>query len=140
MEAGVRRWLALLVAVLLLVLRPVARAEPTDPNQVEAGVAPGAPAPDPRPGEAFADPKVAQLQRTATDVQHELGDLAARIHTAEDELHKATDRLNQARAEREAADRAVAAQQAEVDAYSAAVYSALGRPSEVNALLTATDP
>jgi cell wall-associated NlpC family hydrolase len=55
-------------------------------------------------------------------------------------LHKATDNLNQARAERAGADRAVAAQQSEVDAYSAAVYSAMARPSEVQALLTATDP
>jgi cell wall-associated NlpC family hydrolase len=140
MEAGARRWLTPLLAVLLLAGYPVAHAQPADPNQVEAGVAPGAPVPDPRPGEAFADPKVAQLQHTATDVQHELGDLATRIHAAEDELHKATDNLSRARAEREDADRAVAAQQDEVDAYSAAVYSAMGRPSEVQALLTATDP
>src|SRR5690348_2716225 len=121
MEAGVRRWLTPLLAVLLLGGYPLAHAQPADPNQVEAGVSPGAPVPDPRPGEAFADPKVAQLQHTATDVQHELGDLATRIHAAEGELHKATDNLAQARAERQEADKAVAAQQDEVDAYSAAV-------------------
>ncbi|MFL6141219.1 MAG: D-alanyl-D-alanine carboxypeptidase family protein [Labedaea sp.] len=123
----------------------VASAQPTQPNApitapVEAGVAPGEPLSDTRPGEAFADPKVARLQRTAADVQRELGDLAGRIHTAEDESLKATEQLNRVRAEREQADRAVAAQQGEVDAYSAAVYSAMSRPSELRALVTATDP
>src|SRR2546429_4022946 len=107
---------ALLLAVSLLAVRPLAAAQPDQPP-VEAGVAPGAPVPDPRPGEAFADPKVAQLQKTASDVQRELGDLSAHIHSAEEELHKATDQLNRARTERELADRAVAEQQGEVDAY-----------------------
>jgi peptidoglycan DL-endopeptidase CwlO len=130
---------ALLLAAVLLVSQPVATAAPP-PEQVEAGVAPGAPVPDTRPGEAFADPKVAQLQRTASDVQRELGDLAARIHTAEHELRKATDEVDRARREREEADRVVAAQQHEVDAYSAAVYSTLAQPSEMRALLTAATP
>lgn len=122
-----------------------ASAQPSRPNppatiQVEAGAAPGVPVPDTRPGAAFADPKVAQLQRTAGDVQRELGDLAGRIHAAEDKLHKATEQLNRVGSEREQADRAVAAQQSEVDAYSAAVYSAMSRPSELRALVTATDP
>jgi cell wall-associated NlpC family hydrolase len=130
---------ALLHALLIVVpSRPLA-AQPGDPG-AEAGVAPGAPVPDSRPGEAFADPKVAQLQRTASDVQRELGDLAGQIHAAEEELRKATDRLVGARAERDAADEAVADQQAEVDAYSAAVYSAVSRPSAVQALLTAANP
>lgn len=130
---------ALLLGAILLVNHPLAAAQP-EPGQVEAGVAPGAPVPDTRPGEAFADPKVAQLQRTASDVQRELGDLAAKIHTAEGELHKATDEANRARRERELADQAVAEQQDEVDAYSAAVYSTLAQPSEIRALLTAATP
>ncbi|HEV2784049.1 MAG TPA: D-alanyl-D-alanine carboxypeptidase, partial [Actinophytocola sp.] len=129
---------ALLLAA-LLVSQPPAAAQP-DPDRVEAGVAPGAPVPDTRPGEAFADPKVAQLQRTASAVQRELGDLAGQIHLAEVELQKATDQLARARAEREAADATVAAQQQEVDAYSAAVFSAMSRPSGVQVLLTAANP
>ncbi|GLZ43131.1 hypothetical protein [Actinokineospora sp. NBRC 105648] len=39
-----------------------------------------------RSGEAFADPKVAELQRTATDVQRELADLSDRVRAVEDEL------------------------------------------------------
>jgi cell wall-associated NlpC family hydrolase len=131
---------ALSLVAALLAAHPFAGAAPPEPNQVEAGVAPGAPVPDTRPGEAFADPKVAQLQRTASDVQRELGDLSARIHAAEDELHKATDQLNAAKAEREQADRVVAAQQAEVDAYSAAVYSAMATPSGMQALFGASGP
>jgi cell wall-associated NlpC family hydrolase len=129
----------LLLAASLLVTRPLATAQPDDPS-VEAGVAPGAPVPDTRPGEAFADPKVAQLQRTASDVQRELGDLAGKIHDAETQLRKATDKLTAAKDEREQADKVVAAQQSEVDAYSAAVYANLGQPSEVKVLLTATNP
>src|SRR5690242_20168790 len=129
----------LLLAVSLLVVDPFAAGQPDDPS-VEGGVAPGAPIPDTRPGEAFADPKVAQLQRTASDVQRELGDLANKIHDAETQLQKATDTLKAAKDEREQADRVVAAQQSEVDAYSAAVYANLGQPSEVKVLLTATNP
>jgi cell wall-associated NlpC family hydrolase len=142
-EAGVRvraaAGVALLLGAVTLTGRAAALAQP-DPGQVEAGVAPGVAVPDTRPGEAFADPKVAQLQRTASDVQRELGDLAARIHTAEDELRKATDEVNRATREREEADRVVAERQDEVDAYSAAVYATLAQPSEMRALLTAATP
>jgi peptidoglycan DL-endopeptidase CwlO len=113
---------------------------PTAPGQVEAGVAPGEPPTDPRPGEAFADPTVAKLQRTAADAQQDLGDLSRRIHDAERELHAATTAANTARAARERADQVVAEQQADVDAYSAAVYSSLGQPTELRALMAAADP
>jgi peptidoglycan DL-endopeptidase CwlO len=148
MEAGARRSLAraraaagaaLLLTAFVLLNRPDAAAQP-NPGQVEAGVAPGTPVQDTRPGEAFADPKVAQLQHTAADVQRELGGLANQIHTAESELLKATDQVNQAKQEREAADKVVAAQQSEVDTYSAAIFSAMAQPSEVQVLLTATGP
>ncbi|MGQ0838615.1 D-alanyl-D-alanine carboxypeptidase family protein [Actinokineospora sp.] len=129
-----------LVLVTALLWQPVAGAQPADPPQIEAGVGPGAPVPDPRPGEAFADPKVAELQRTATDVQRELSDLSGLIRVAEDELRSATGEAGRARTDREAADRVVAAQQDEVDAYSAALFSALAQPSEVQVLLTATSP
>jgi hypothetical protein len=101
---------------------------------------PGAPAADPRPGEAFAAPEVARLQRTATDVQRELADLAGRIHDAERELRAANDAAAAARAERAAADDVVAAQQAEVDAYTTTVYETLAQPAELRALLSADDP
>jgi peptidoglycan DL-endopeptidase CwlO len=129
----------LVLAAFVLVGRPLAAAQP-EPNQVEAGVAPGAPVPDTRPGEAFADPKVAQLQRTASDVQRELGELSGKIHAAEQELLKATEQLNWVKSEREQADRAVAERQHEVDAYSSAVFSTLAQPSEFRALLAATSP
>lgn len=130
---------ALVLVVGVLLTRPEAAAQP-EPGQVEAGVAPGTPVQDNRPGEAFADPKVAQLQRTAADVQRELGDLSNQIHASETELHKATDQVNQVKREREQADLLVAAQQNEVDAYSSAVYAASSQPSEVRVLLTATSP
>jgi hypothetical protein len=80
MEVRMRAYGAVLSAVLLaggLLAAPFATAQdepPTDPGElrVEAGVAPGVGVPDPRPGEAFADPKVAELQNTADDVQREL--------------------------------------------------------------------
>ncbi|HEU5473974.1 MAG TPA: D-alanyl-D-alanine carboxypeptidase family protein [Actinophytocola sp.] len=128
------------VVLALAVSVPGVSVAQPDPDRIEAGVAPGAPVPDSRPGEAFADPKVAQLQRTASDVQRELGDLAARIHEAEAELRAATDRLGRARSEREQADRVVAAQQAEVDRYSAAVFSASAAPGTMRVLLTADSP
>lgn len=135
---------ALVLAVGLLVV-PTANAQdgtPTDPGdlRVEAGVAPGAGVPDPRPGEAFADPKVAQLQHTATGVQRELSRLAGRIRNAKGKVAEAADKLSAARAEREAAELAVDAQQAEVDDLSATAYKSLGRPNELRAMLTATDP
>lgn len=140
-----RRWglvqiAAALALVAALLANPLAGAQPTEPPQIEAGVGPGAPVPDARPGEAFADPKVAELQRTATDVQRELSELSDKIRTAEDELRQATGHVERARAEREAADKVVAAQQDEVDAYSAALYSALAQPSELQMLLTAGGP
>ncbi|MPZ85424.1 MAG: D-alanyl-D-alanine carboxypeptidase [Actinophytocola sp.] len=121
--------LALAVALLLA---PSTSAQPGP----EAG-APGAPRTDPRPGEAFADPKVAQLQRTAAGVQQELADLAGKIHDAERDLADATDAASAARTARERADATVAAQQAEVDAYTAAVYSSLAQPTELRALMSA---
>ena len=134
--------LGVLLAAAVLV-RPVAAEQPpvpSDPPQVEAGVGPGAPVPDPRPGEAFADPRVAELQRTATDVQRELADLSDRLHDAERDLAAATERVTAARAERAEADRVVAAQQGEVDEYSRALYAALAQPSAVQLLLTAATP
>lgn len=109
-------------------------------QQDEAGVAPGPPAPDIRPGEAFADPAVAELQRTATDVQRELDTLAGQIHTAETEVAKVSGVLAEARARRADADAVVAARQAEVDAYTSAVFRSLGRPNQIQVLLTARSP
>jgi len=115
---------------------------PTDPGdlRIEAGVAPGTGAPDPRPGEAFADPKVAALQQTASDVQRELSELADRIRNAKGKVAEATKKLSAARAEREAAELEVERQQAEVDNLSASAYKSLGRPNKLRAMLTATDP
>ncbi len=133
--------LGALVLVAALLGMPVAGAQgPAEPPQLEAGVGPGAPVPDPRPGEAFADPKVAELQRTATDVQRELAELSGRLSVAEDELRAATGEAGLARAEREAADKVVSARQNEVDAYSSAVFSAMGQPTQVRVLLTAGSP
>jgi peptidoglycan DL-endopeptidase CwlO len=122
------------------VVGPVAVAQPEPTDQVEAGVAPGQRPGDTRPGEAFADPTVAKLQRTAADVQRDLGDLSGRIHTAERDLRAATTAANAARAARERADEVVAAQQADVDAYAAAVYSARGQASGLRAVMAASDP
>lgn len=128
-----------------LLAAPSATAQddtPTDPGdlRVEAGVAPGAGVPDPRPGEAFADPKVAQLQRTADDVQHELGELADRITQAKGKLESATEKLSKARAEREAAEDAVARQQDDIDELSKSVYTGMGRPDELRLLFSAEGP
>jgi peptidoglycan DL-endopeptidase CwlO len=128
-----------LVLAIALLASP-AVAQPEDPDQVEAGVAPGPLATDPRPGEAFADPEVAKLQRTASDVQRELADLTNQIHAAEQDLATATAAAETATAERERADAVVAAQQAEVDRYSAVVYSTLAQPSEIRALVSAEHP
>jgi cell wall-associated NlpC family hydrolase len=106
----------------------------------EAGVAPGAAVPDARPGEAFADPKVAELQRTASDVQRELGSLAGEIHVAEQALRDASVGLDKARAGREQADDAVRAQQADVDRYVSAVFGSSGRPNQLQVLLLARSP
>lgn len=136
MRAGVTA--GLLLATVLLA-SPVA-AQPEEPGQVEAGVAPGPVRTDPRPGEAFADPEVARLQRTASDVQRELSDLTGQIRTAEQELARATEKANTASAQRARADEVVAAQQAEVDRYSAVVYSTLAQPTEIRALMSAGEP
>lgn len=111
----------------------------TAPARPEPGP-PGTPAADPRPNEAFAGSDVARLQRTATDVQRELADLAGQIHGAERDLRAADDAAAGARAERAAADQVVAAQQAEVDAYAATVYASLAQPVELRALMSAGDP
>ncbi|MGX7826912.1 D-alanyl-D-alanine carboxypeptidase family protein [Actinokineospora sp. 24-640] len=96
--------------------------------------------PDPRPGEAFADPAVAALQRTAGDVQRELSDLSAQIRTAEDDLRAATEAADAARTERQAADEVVAAQQAEVDRFTAALLAVQFRPGDIQVLLTVGAP
>jgi cell wall-associated NlpC family hydrolase len=106
----------------------------------EAGVAPGAAVPDSRPGEAFADPQVAQLQRTATDVQRELGTLADQIHQASDALTVASNTVRDARAGRAEADEVVRARQAEVDQYTAALLNSFGRPNQLQVLLLARSP
>ncbi len=127
---GVRVGAALLAIIAML------GAQPPE----EAGVAPGAAVPDSRPGEAFADPVVAQLQRTATDVQRELGTLANDIHIAEQAVRESSAALDQARAAREAADAAVQARQADVDRYASAILSSFGRPNQFQVLLLAKSP
>ncbi|MFI7674402.1 D-alanyl-D-alanine carboxypeptidase family protein [Actinophytocola sp. NPDC049390] len=122
------------VAVGLALAAAVLAAPPVEPGP------PGAPATDPRPGAAFAAPEVARLQHTAAGVQRELADLAGRIHSAERDLRTANDAAAKARAARAAADRVVAAQQAEVDAYSATVYETLAQPTGLRALVSADDP
>lgn len=114
----------------------VLQVQPPD----EAGVAPGAVVADARPGEAFADPKVAELQRTAADVQRELGSLAGEIHMAEQALQDASAGLDKARATRQQADDAVRAKQADVDKYVSAVFNAEGRPTQLQVLLLARSP
>ncbi|PRX48533.1 NlpC/P60 family protein [Prauserella shujinwangii] len=126
-----------------LVTAPAAGARqdpPADPGvpRVESGVVPGAAVPDPRPGEAFADPEVAALQRTAEQVQRELGELAGRITAAERDVRTATARLDRARAERRRADAEVAAQQTEIDEFSRSVFTAMHRPDEFQLLVTAS--
>ncbi|WP_237774311.1 D-alanyl-D-alanine carboxypeptidase family protein [Actinosynnema sp. ALI-1.44] len=108
--------------------------------QEEAGVAPGTAVPDTRPGEAFADPIVAQLQRTASDVQRELGSLANDIHTAEQAVRESSAGLDTARAAREEADAAVRARQADMDRYAAALLAAHGRPNQFKVFLLARSP
>jgi septal ring factor EnvC (AmiA/AmiB activator) len=107
------RWRVRVAAGLLLAAALLAA-----PTSLEPGP-PGDPAADPRPTEAFAGSDVARLQRTATDVQRELADLASQIHDAERDLRTANDAAAAAHADRTAADQVVAAQQFEVDAYSA---------------------
>ncbi|HWM05446.1 MAG TPA: NlpC/P60 family protein [Actinophytocola sp.] len=134
MRFTLARATAALVLAAALLVAPDAAAQRDEP---EAGVAPGSPRTDPRPGEAFADPEVARLQRTATDVQRELGDLSAKIHDAERELRSAIDVSSAARTARKQADQIVAEQQDDVDAYSAAVFATLAQPTEIRALMSA---
>ncbi|MBP2331130.1 cell wall-associated NlpC family hydrolase [Kibdelosporangium banguiense] len=96
--------------------------------------------PDARPGEAFADSKVAELQRTASDVQRELGSLAGEIHNAEQALQDASAALGTARTVREQADEAVRARQADVDQYVSALFGSFGRPNQLQVLLLARSP
>ncbi|RBM20091.1 D-alanyl-D-alanine carboxypeptidase [Prauserella sp. PE36] len=115
---------------------------PTDPGdlRVEAGIAPGSPVPDPRPGEAFADPVVADLQRAASQVQRELGQLSGQIQGAQQKVDQAASRLATARAQRERAEAALAAQQQEIDQFSRSVFTAMGRADEFRLLVTAASP
>jgi hypothetical protein len=111
-------------------------AQPPD----EAGVAPGAPVPDTRPGTAFADPRVAELQRTATDIQHDLSSLTDQIHAAATALDQATAVATDARRERADADAAVAARQAEMDHYALTAMADHGGPNQLQVLLAARSP
>ncbi|MBN6041772.1 D-alanyl-D-alanine carboxypeptidase family protein [Amycolatopsis sp. 195334CR] len=127
-----------------LLVAPTAGAQndvPADPGdlRVEAGVAPGTGPGDPRPGEAFADPKVADLQRTASDVQKELGELAGRIEAAEAELGTATAQLQHATAERLDAEAQLTAIRGEADEFTRSVFTSLGRPDNVRLLFSATN-
>ncbi|WP_232376248.1 C40 family peptidase [Amycolatopsis aidingensis] len=133
---------AALVTSMLVVPGAGAQPPPADPGdiRVEAGVAPGAGVPDPRPGAAFADPEVAKLQRAASEVQRELGGLAGQVRQAQQGVNAATARLQRARAERAAADAAVAAQRREVDRFARSVFTALGRPDELRVVLSAENP
>lgn len=129
----------------LLMVAPAAGAQndaPTDPGdlRVEAGVAPGSGVPDSRPGEAFADPKIAELQNTATNVQQELSDLAGRIRQAKGKVAQAAEELSEARSEREAAEAEISRQRAEVDELSRTIYTGMGQPDGLRTLLNASNP
>lgn len=131
----------LLVGAALLCARTASTQNqpPTDPGdlRVEAGVAPGVPVPDPRPGDAFADPKVAELQRSASDVQRQLGELAGQVQLAQENLNDAAAKLKHVTAERQAAEAVVAAQQAEVDQLSREAFTSMIRPSKLSAFIAA---
>ncbi|MDV6012710.1 D-alanyl-D-alanine carboxypeptidase family protein [Haloechinothrix sp. LS1_15] len=135
---------ALSLALGLVVVLPAAAEDhapsETDEVPVEAGVAPDVGVPDPRPGEAFADPEIADLQVSATEVQEELDALSGRIAEAQQELDEATARLDSATEERRAAEAELADMQTEVDDFSRTVFTAMGRPDEVRVLLTAGSP
>ncbi|WP_460444122.1 C40 family peptidase, partial [Amycolatopsis cihanbeyliensis] len=133
---------AVLVTSVLVVPGADAQPPPTDPGdiRVEAGVAPGAGVPDPRPGAAFADPEVAKLQGAAAEVRRELGGLAGQVRQAQEGVNAATARLQRARAERSAVDAVVAAQRREVDRFARSVFTALGRPDELRVVLSAENP
>ncbi|MFD8500211.1 D-alanyl-D-alanine carboxypeptidase family protein [Amycolatopsis sp. NPDC059657] len=136
------RLLAVFVIAAALLCARTASAQnqpPADPGdlRVEAGVAPGVPVPDPRPGDAFADPKVAELQRSASDVQRQLGELAGQVQLAQENLNDAAAKLQHATAERQAAEAVVAAQQAEVDQLSREAFTSMIRPSKLSAFIAA---
>lgn len=113
----------------------LAQPAPTE----EAGVAPEAPLPDPRPDDAFADPAVAGLQRKAAEAQAELTGLQDRVRRAQEELDGARAALDGATRKRAAADEAVAALRSEMDSLTAAAFADLGRPSALRLLLTVDD-
>ncbi|EHR49755.1 D-alanyl-D-alanine carboxypeptidase [Saccharomonospora marina XMU15] len=134
--------LSLLVAATLVAVPAHGQEQPpadSDDRRVEAGIAPGTPVPDPRPGEAFADPAVAELQRTASEVQRELGTLSRRIESARQRADAAAARVRKAKREREAAEQVMAARQDEVDAFSKSVFQAMGRADEFRLLVTAAN-
>ncbi|PPK64196.1 D-alanyl-D-alanine carboxypeptidase family protein [Actinokineospora auranticolor] len=138
-----RRWRArgaVGVAVGVLVCGGVWPAAGAQGPGDESGVGPGVVVGDTRPGEAFADPKVAELQRTAGGVQRELAELAGRVRQADDEVRLATGRAAQARSAREAADRVVAERRGEVDAFLSAYFATTSAPSELQVLFTADSP
>lgn len=141
------RRVAFIMSLLLLSSVPVLPAAhgqeqpPLDPDtpRVEAGVAPDAPIPEERPGEAFASPEVAALQRTAQEVQQELDDLSGQIDTARQRVDEAQAELRSARAEREDAELLVEQRQDEVDEFSRSVFTAMGRADEFRLLITAAN-
>ncbi len=112
-------------------------AQPPPPD--EAGVAPGAAIGDPRGAGAFADPQVAALQRRAAEVQTELAGLQQRVVGVQRKLDAARAELADAQTARKRADAVVAAQQQAVDRYVSRVFTGLGPPSSLRALLAADD-
>lgn len=93
-------------------------------------MAPDAPAPDPRPDSALADPAVAGLQRRAASVQTELAGLQAEVHAAQAALAEAT-------ATRERADTELAALRSDMDRMARAAFADSATPSTLRVLLTA---
>lgn len=141
MRASASLLVALALAAALVVV-PFASADEHSPGEtgetpVEAGVAPDVGVPDSRPGEAFADPKIAELQESATEVQEELDDLTSRIADAQRALDEATEQRAVAASEREDAEAALREKQDEVDDFSRAMFTGMGRPDDVRMLLTA---
>lgn len=135
---------AVLVTAAGLLTAPVAQAQdapPSDPGKipVEAGVAPGVGVPDARPADAFAGPQVSKLQHSANDVQKELGKLDSSIHKASGALAKATKKLRDAEAEKDAAEAGIAKVQDEIDEVSRSAYTGYAAPSDLELMLTSTD-
>lgn len=127
-----------------LLTAPMAQAQqapPSDPGKIpiEAGVAPGTGVPDARPADALAGPQVSKLQHSANDVQKELGKLTSSIHKASGALAKATKKLRDAEAEKDAAEAGIAKVQDEIDAVSRSAYTGYAAPSDLELMLTATD-